>query len=42
MLRSIRSGLAFVRRSQSLIGSFVIDLAAMTFGMPRALFPVWP
>ena len=40
VLRSIRSGLAFVRRSQSLIGSFVIDLAAMGFGMPRALFPV--
>jgi MFS family permease len=39
-LRSIRSGLGFVRRSQALVGSFVIDLAAMTFGMPRALFPV--
>jgi len=40
VLRSIREGLGFVRRSQALIGSFVIDLAAMTFGMPRALFPV--
>jgi MFS family permease len=40
VLRSIRSGLGFVRRSQALIGSFVIDLAAMGFGMPRALFPV--
>ena len=39
-LRSIRSGLGFVRRSQALVGSFAIDLAAMTFGMPRALFPV--
>jgi MFS family permease len=29
-----------VRRSQALVGSFVIDLCAMTFGMPRALFPV--
>jgi MFS family permease len=40
VLRSIRSGLRFVRRSQALVGSFAIDLAAMTFGMPRALFPV--
>ena len=40
VLRSIRSGLGFVRRSQALVGSFAIDLAAMTFGMPRALFPV--
>jgi MFS family permease len=40
VLRSIRSGLGFVRRSQALVGSFVIDLAAMGFGMPRALFPV--
>jgi hypothetical protein len=40
VLRSIGAGLGFVRRSQALVGSFVIDLAAMTFGMPRALFPV--
>jgi MFS family permease len=40
VLRSIRSGLGFVRRSQALVGSFAIDLCAMTFGMPRALFPV--
>lgn len=40
VLQAIRSGLGFVRRSQALIGSFVIDLAAMGFGMPRALFPV--
>jgi MFS family permease len=38
--RSIRDGLAFVRRNQALKGSFAIDLLAMTFGMPRALFPV--
>ena len=38
--RSIADGLAFVRRSPALMGSFVIDLSAMTFGMPRALFPV--
>jgi len=40
VMRSIRTGLGFVRRSQELVGSFVIDLCAMTFGMPRALFPV--
>jgi MFS family permease len=40
VLRSIRSGLAFVRRLKALMASFVIDLSAMTFGMPRALFPV--
>ncbi len=40
VLRSIRSGLSFVRRLKALMASFVIDLAAMTFGMPRALFPV--
>jgi MFS family permease len=38
--RSIAEGLHFVRRSPALLGSFVIDLSAMTFGMPRALFPV--
>jgi MFS family permease len=38
--RSIGDGLSFVRRSQALMGSFAIDLVAMTFGMPRALFPV--
>lgn len=38
--RSIAEGLAFVRRSPALLGSFAIDLSAMTFGMPRALFAV--
>ncbi|HVP03775.1 MAG TPA: MFS transporter [Solirubrobacteraceae bacterium] len=38
--RSIREGLRFVFSNQALLGSFAIDLAAMTFGMPRALFPV--
>jgi MFS family permease len=40
VLRAIRSGLGFVRRSKPVLGGFVVDLAAMTFGMPRALFPV--
>ena len=38
--RSIAEGLRFVRSKQALLGSFAIDLMAMTFGMPRALFPV--
>jgi MFS family permease len=38
--RSIAEGLRFVRRNQALKGSFAIDLLAMMFGMPRALFPV--
>jgi predicted MFS family arabinose efflux permease len=40
ILRSIAEGLRFVRRNQALMGSFAIDLVAMTFGMPRALFAV--
>jgi MFS family permease len=40
VLRSIGEGLNFVRRNRALTGSFAIDLMAMTFGMPRALFPV--
>jgi MFS family permease len=40
ILRSIREGLSFVRHNNALLGSFVIDLFAMTFGMPRALFPI--
>jgi MFS family permease len=38
--RSIAEGLRFVRSNRALLGSFVIDLSAMTFGMPRALFAV--
>jgi MFS family permease len=40
MGRSIAEGLRFVRGNRALMGSFVIDLTAMTFGMPRALFAV--
>src|SRR3954454_17362514 len=39
-LSSIAEGLRFVRANRALTGSFFIDLCAMTFGMPRALFPV--
>lgn len=38
-LRSIRSGLAFARRQPVILAGFAIDLDAMVFGMPRALFP---
>jgi MFS family permease len=38
-LRSIAEGLRFVRGHRLLIGTFVIDIDAMVFGMPRALFP---
>jgi MFS family permease len=38
--RSIAEGLRYVRGNQALMGSFAIDLVAMTFGMPRALFAV--
>src|SRR4051794_1254405 len=38
--RSIADGLRFVFGNRALLGSFVIDLNAMAFGMPRALFPV--
>jgi MFS family permease len=36
--QSIAEGLRFVRANNALSGSFAIDLVAMTFGMPRALF----
>ncbi|WP_426573909.1 MFS transporter [Aquihabitans sp. McL0605] len=38
-LGSIVEGLRFLKGRQALQGSFVIDLNAMIFGMPRALFP---
>ena len=39
-LAAIREGLRFARDRRSILGSFVIDLNAMIFGMPTALFPV--
>jgi MFS family permease len=38
-LRSIMEGLRFVRGRQALQGAYLIDINAMVFGMPRALFP---
>jgi hypothetical protein len=40
VLRSIRAGLAYLRKLPAVTAGFVMDLSAMTFGMPRALFPV--
>jgi MFS family permease len=38
-LRSIVEGLDFARRRPELIGTYVVDIVAMTFAMPTALFP---
>ena len=38
-LAAVRAGIRFAARSGELMGSFAIDILAMTFGMPRALFP---
>jgi predicted MFS family arabinose efflux permease len=37
--RATLEGLRFVRRSQPVQGAYIIDVNAMVFGMPRALFP---
>lgn len=39
-LRSVGEGLDFVRRVPVLLASFVVDLDAMIFGLPIALFPI--
>jgi MFS family permease len=36
----IREGFRYLRRRRVLLSTFLIDLNAMIFGMPRALFPV--
>jgi MFS family permease len=37
---AVREGFAFLRGRRVLQSTFVIDIIAMVFGMPRALFPV--
>ncbi|HEY3841738.1 MAG TPA: MFS transporter [Acidimicrobiales bacterium] len=37
--RSTREGLTYLRTRQALQGVYIIDINAMVFGMPRALFP---
>lgn len=38
-LRSVVEGFAYLRHQPVLLMSFLVDLVAMVFGMPRALFP---
>jgi MFS family permease len=38
-LRSIAEGFRFIRGRQGIQGAYLIDINAMVFGMPRALFP---
>jgi predicted MFS family arabinose efflux permease len=38
--RAIRQAFAFLRGKRVLQATFVVDLVAMIFGMPRALFPI--
>jgi MFS family permease len=38
-LRSMVEGLRYLKGRQAVQGTFVVDLDAMIFGMPRALFP---
>lgn len=38
-LRAVVDGFAYLRHQPVLLMSFVVDLIAMVFGMPRALFP---
>lgn len=38
-VRSVLDGLGYLRGNTVLLMSFVVDIIAMTFGMPRALFP---
>jgi MFS family permease len=38
--QALREGLAFLRGRRVLQSTFVVDVVAMVFGMPRALFPV--
>jgi MFS family permease len=39
-LARLREGLRYLRGRRVLQGTFVVDLIAMVFGMPRVLFPV--
>jgi MFS family permease len=39
-LEAIKEGLRFARQRRVILGSFVVDLNAMIFGMPTSLFPV--
>jgi MFS family permease len=38
-LKSLASGIAFLRSAPNIRTSFVVDIVAMTFGQPRVLYP---
>jgi MFS family permease len=38
-LRSVLEGLRYARSRPDLLGTYLVDMVAMFFGMPRALFP---
>ena len=38
--QAVKSGLAFAWKQRTILGTFSVDLAAMIFGMPRAVFPI--
>ncbi len=40
-LRSLREGLDYARSRGELLGSYLIDMSAMFFGVPYALFPAY-
>ncbi|MGH9283244.1 MAG: MFS transporter, partial [Acidimicrobiales bacterium] len=40
VFRAVREGFAYLKGRRVLISTFLVDLNAMIFGMPRALFPV--
>lgn len=40
MIAALRRGFAFIRRRRVILGTYAMDLAAMIFGLPRAVFPV--
>jgi MFS family permease len=37
--QSVREGLGYIKQQKAVQGAFLIDINAMVFGMPRALFP---
>src|ERR671919_364063 len=40
VLTAVREGFAYLKGRRVLVSTFLVDLDAMIFGMPRALFPV--
>jgi hypothetical protein len=40
MIAALRRGFAYIRRRRVILGTYAMDLSAMIFGLPRAVFPV--